>query len=104
MGRGNDHSLLGGTTNGAAWWKNDLEIFTHKLIKNVQRGVFKKMPMVEFLHKNGKDAHGGEMILKPENIRDQTKMKKRLWESQQFSLISTTDSTQPWWLGGRGVD
>ena len=49
------------------------------------------MPMVEFLHKNGKVAHGGEMILEFENIRDQTKMKKCLWKSQQFSLISTTD-------------
>ena len=72
--------------------KSDNEILTQKIIIKCPRGSFQKDTHGGiFTKKNSKDAHGGEMILKLENIRDQTKMKKRLWESQQFSLISTTD-------------
>ena len=71
--------------------KSDNEILKQKIIIKCPRGSFKKDTLGGIFTKNSIDAHGGEMILKLENIRDQTKMKKRLWESQQFSLISTTD-------------
>ena len=70
--------------------KSDNKILKQKITIKCPRGSFLKDTLGGIFTKNSTDAHGGEMILKLENIRDQTKM-KRLWESQQFSVIWTTD-------------